>query len=239
MSTARYRLALACTCTSLLLAATVFAQSPGGVTSEAVELQLELELARVRDPYLLLDLGGRRLEVRARGMVLDAVPIAAVTVQAFVPLMGGLSRPRLEVPAVWRVTQAPEDTWRRVIAPASLRPYNDDEEEPTPTPAGTSPGPAPTLAPSPTPVEVPADYGLSLDSGWRLEMSTEEPGGFGSRLAGAIANGWARLWGMSLPKRPPRLVLTLAAEDARRVRHLFLPGMAILLASAAPAPAAS
>lgn len=224
MFTERFRSALASTCTSLLLAGAAWAQAPAGPAERAVEL--ELELARSRELYLVLDPSGRRLEVRARGMVLDSVGLVDVAVQALVPLVEVGAAPELEMPVLWHVTQAPEDMWRRVIAPPTLRPYTEEEEE-EPTPG---PGPSPTPAPSPTPVEIPADYDIKVDSGWHLEVTTRETPGFWTRLAEAIASGWARLRGEVPPNEPPRLLLVLSTEDARRIRHLFVPGAAILLA---------
>jgi len=231
MSTGRFRSALACTCTSVLLAG-VLAAEPAADPRVAA-LELELELARTRELYLLVDPAGRRLEVRARGIVLDAVEISDVVIQSVAPLLASGDPPSLRMPAVWHVTRAPEDTWRRVIAPPTLRPYSEEEEEPTPWPTGA--GPKPTRTPTPTPVVVPPDYDLKLDSGWHVEVTSVAPSLLGSRLGGAIASGWRRLLGRPQPERPPRLVLVMGADDARRLRHLFVPGMAVLLAPA-PAP---
>lgn len=229
MSTARFRSALASTCTSVLVAGAVAAQVVSDARVQA--LDMELELARGREIYLLVDPPGRQLQVRARGMVLDTVSLSEAIVQSMTPFLDSGDPPRVEMPAVWHVTQAPEDTWRRVIAPPTLRPYTE-EEEPTPRPKEA--GPTPTHTPSPTPVVVPPDYELTLDSGWRLEVTSEPPSRFGSRLGSAIASGWRRLLGRPQETGPPRLVLVMGAEDARRVRHLFIPGTAILLTPATP-----
>ncbi len=232
MSTRPFRSALAFTCTSLLVAAGALAQDAAPAAQRAVEL--ELELARTKDVYLVVDPESRRFEVRSRGLVLDVAPLEAVTVKALVPLFGPGSRPEIELPAVWHVTEPPADTWRRVIAPPELRPYTEDEEE-EPTPAPDA-GPPPTRTPTPTPVEVPPDYTLTVDAGWQVEVTTEAPLGFGGRLAGAVASGWQRLKGAEPGVEPTRLVLTMTADDARRVRHLFQPGMAILLAAVGSSP---
>jgi hypothetical protein len=217
----------------VLLAGAVAAQPASD--GRAAALELELELARSRELYLLVDPGGRQFQVRARGIVLESVAMVDVVVRSMAPLLAGGDPPRLEVPAVWHVTQAPEDTWRRVIAPPTLRPYADEEEEdPTPWPTGA--GPKPTRTPTPTPVMVPPDYDLKLDSGWRLEVASERPGFYGSRLGGAIASGWLRLLGRQREDQPPRLVLVMAPDDARRIRHLFVPGTAVLLAQARSSP---
>lgn len=228
MSTGRFGSALACTCTSVMLAGVLAAQP--AADPRVTALELELELARTRELYLLVDPAGRQLQVRARGIVLDAVVVDDVVIQSMAPLLSSGDPPPLQVPAVWHVTQAPEDTWRRVIAPPTLRPYSEDEEEEEPTPWPTGAGPKPTRTPTPTPVVMPPDYDLKLDSGWRFEVTSVAPSLLGSRLGGAIASGWRRLWGRPQPEEPPRLVLVMAAEDARRIRHLFVPGMAVLLA---------
>lgn len=228
MSTARFRSALACTCTSVLLVGAVAAQP--AADPRVTALELELELARTRELYVLVDPAGLELQVRARGIVLDTVTLGDVVIQTLAPLMTSGDPPSLQMPAVWHVTQAPEDTWRRVIAPPTLRPYTEEEEEPTPWP--TEAGPPPTRAPTPTPVVIPPDYDLKLDSGWRLEVTSEIPHPISSRLVEAIASGWRRLFGQQPEEEPPRLVLVMSAEDARRIRHLFVPGMALLLAPA-------
>jgi hypothetical protein len=229
MSTARFRSALASTCTSLLLATAALAQ--GAVEPAQSALELELELARSRDLYLVIDPGAQLLEVKVRGMVLDSMPILYAARQALVPLVGGGPAPDLEMPVLWHVTKAPEDTWRRVIAPPSLRPYTEDEEEPTPTPAPPDSGPPPTHTPTPTPVEVPTDYDFKVDSGWVVEVSAQPPPGMLGRLVEAVSSGWSRLLGRQLQSEPPRLLLVLSPEDARRVRHLFIPGAAVLVAA--------
>ena len=231
MSSARFRSALACTCTSVLVVGAVAAQP--AADPRATALELELELARTRSLYLVVDPMGRQLQVRARGIVLDAVALSNAVIQSMAPLLTSGDPPSLKMPAVWRVTQAPEDTWRRVITPPTLRPYSE-EEEPTPWPTGA--GPKPTRTPTPTPVVVPPDYDLKLDSGWRIEVTSENPTLLGSRLGGAIVSGWRRLLGRHSDEEPPRLVLVMAAEDASRIRHLFVPGTAVLLAPTGPSP---
>lgn len=210
-----FRSALACCCISL--AALAAAGAP--VDSAA----LELGLANSRALYLVVDPDQARLSIRIRGVEVDAVQAEAVWI-AFSDTAGdGSTAP--ELPAVWRVTVAPSEGWRRVIAPAELVAYDEDA--------------AGDLAPTPAPADHrPTCYVVETDTGWRLALGGPlrelVPIGLGARLQ----RGWRRLVGDPLPPLPPTLVLEMAPADAQRVVHLFEVATSILVARGAP-PAAS
>lgn len=222
----------ASSCSSLLLVATL-AATPA-VAGDAPpelrlrQLELETELARKPDLYLVLDAAARRLEVRARRMTLNGVELAEIAVLTFRPMFGGgRSTPRLEAPSIWRVTEGPGDADRETIAPVTLRPYSEEEEEvEAPAPAPGSP------AAPPGEEQKPASYRVALDNGWQLLLTPESPRlGWFRRLGASVRDGWLRLRGRE-PAHPPLVALVVAPDDARRLHHLFRTGTPILVTAA-------
>lgn len=226
-------LALAYICTSVLVS---FA-SLGGAGNEppnpAYVASRELELAAARQPqvYLVLSPEQRSLEIRARGVTLDRVPLAGIELTSQQPVVGRSLPASPSVPARWVVKQGPGDTDREVIAPAELRPMPKEEEEeetaPSPTPAGPTP--------SPTPIpEAPGSYRVQLENGWDLWVVDRLPRqGFLHLLGAALRDGWGRWRGRGLDL-PPAVTLLLAPDDARRVHHLFRTGTTILVIAGSP-----
>jgi len=217
MSTVRFLLALACTCTSATAAL-------------AGESATELELALAREPalYLRLNVDSAMLQVMARGYELDRVQAQAV--QLIVRRSPGHEQALLEpsLPAVWRVSRAPEVQWRRVVAPPTLVPYQEDAEPPTPVPTTT---PLPDL---------PSQFGIELDNGWSLHIGPVPPGRFWERLGDRLASGWLRLIGRPVEFPPPTVAVVIPAEDARRLLHIFREGTPLLVvcgADRSPPPA--
>ena len=202
MSTARFLLALACCCTSAGAAA---------ATGDSA-LELELELAREPALYLRLDLDVGALEVMVRGVELDRAEVAG----ARLVTSGGSVHELPQLPAVWRIAADPEAQWRRVVAPPTLVPYQEDAE-PTP-PTGT-----------PTPAELPDQYHVQLDNGWTLHLGADPPAGRWDRLAARLASGWRRLTGRSVEPAPPAVVLEIDPDDARRLLHVLRAGTAVLV----------
>ena len=206
MSTARFLLALTCFCTSAGAAL-------------AGESTAELELALAREPalYLRLDVHTDILRVMARGLELDRIQAQAV--QLIVRRSPGEdeARPELSLPVVWRVAGAPEVQWRRVVAPPTLVPYQEDAEPPTPVPSTT-----------PLP-ELPAQYHVQLDNGWELHLGPEPPGQFWERLHERFASGWLRLTGRTVELPPPAIVVVMGADDSRRLLHMLREGTALLV----------
>ena len=123
MSIRRFLSALACICTSA---------APAALAGSLAEL--ELELAQSPALYLRLDVDAGSLEVRVRGMELERFAVGSVRVAARrAPGEPGLAP--FELPAVWRVVGDPQvEEWREVVAPPTLKPYDENAEPPTPVP---------------------------------------------------------------------------------------------------------
>jgi hypothetical protein len=221
----------ASSCSSLLLAASLLATpavAAGAAPAARLrQVELETELAKKPDLYLVLDAEGRRLEVRARNLTLTAIELAEVAVLTFQPMFGrGRAAPPLEAPSVWRVTEGPGDADRETIAPTTLRPYSDEEEVEEPAPATGAPA---RPAPAPGDAQKPASYRVGLDNGWQLLLTPEPPRlGWFRRFGAAVRDGWLRLRGRE-PAHPPLVALVVAPDDARRLHHLFRSGTPILV----------
>lgn len=214
MSTARFLLALACTCTSAAAAL-------------AGESATELELALAREPalYLRLNVDTAILQVMARGHEFDRVQTKAV--QLIVRRSPGHEQTDFEpsLPALWRVSGAPEMQWRRVVAPPTLVPYQENAEPPTPLPNST---PLPDL---------PSQFEIKLDNGWSLHLGPEPPGRFWERLGDRFESGWRRLTGRPVEVPPPAIAVVIPAEDSRRLLHIFREGTPLLVVCGGDQPA--
>jgi hypothetical protein len=220
LRTRRFPSALAFFFSSLLLAGAAQAQNEARLRL----LELESELARKPDLYLVLDVPARRLAVKVRGLELAAVELRDVALLSFRPLLGGGAEPPVIAPAVWTVREGPGDTDRETIAPTTLRPYSESEEQEE-TPAGG--GAASPAADKP---ETPASYRVALDNGWQLFLVDEPPQlGWARRFLAAVRDGWQRLRGVE-PAHPPLVALVIDSEEARRLHHLFRSGLPILVA---------
>ena len=214
MSTARFLLALACTCTSAAVAL-------------AGESATELELALAREPalYLRLNVDTDVLQVMARGHEFDRIQAQAM--QLVVRRSPGHPQAQLEpsLPVVWRVSGVPEFQWRRVVAPPTLVPYQEDAEPPTPVPSTT---PLPDL---------PSQFDIELDNGWSLHLGPEPPGRFWERLGDRFESGWRRLTGRPIDVPPPAITVVVPAEDSRRLLHIFREGTPLLVVCGGDQPA--
>ncbi len=193
----------------------------------AVRLQLselETELARNPTLYLVLDPAHLRLEVRARGLALRAIPLTEVVLLTFNPMIGSGEQPQeLVAPAVWTITEGPGDGDRETIAPTTLRPYSEEEqmEEPAAAAPDKQPGEG----------EKPTSYRMKLDNGWQLFVVDEAPRlGWWRRFAASVRSGWQRLKGVQ-PAHPPLVTLVVSSEDARALHQLFRTGTPILVRS--------
>jgi hypothetical protein len=209
------RLALLC-----LVLAPAYAATPS-----PAERFLEEEMAAARkiDLYLVLSRGGTSLDVKARGIVLDTVPIQASTVLTYRTARRQPAPPAL--PGAWEVRREPEAEHRQLIAPGQLQPY---DEEVAAAAAAKPPGVLP---------EPPSSYEVGLDGGWALRVVQETPeDSLWARLRQAVADGWRRLRRGEL-HRPPTLVLTMEATDGRRLHQLFREGRRILIDPSIPEPA--
>jgi len=179
-------------------------------------VELETELAKKPDLYLVLDPAASSLEVRARGLALATIPVEEISVLAFRPLFGGKSPGSLEAPAIWTVRQGPGDTDRETIAPTTLREYSQEDE--MEEGAGSA---APEPGADGEEETTPSRYRVGLDNGWQLYLVDERPRlGWIRRFFASIRDGWQRLRGEE-PEHPPLVALVVAAEDARRLHRVF------------------
>ena len=166
------RSALAYICISLTAAAVRAGDIPLDPARVAT-LELEAGLASRPAIYLLLDPQRRVLEIKARGAVLDTVPLPGIEVMSQQSLLSRHPATNPPIPTVWTVKYGPGDTDREVVAPEKLVPAPKDDEdqdvEPTPPPGAT-----PT--PTPTPIPLPAtSYRTRLTNGWDLWITDRLP----------------------------------------------------------------
>lgn len=220
------RLVLACICTSALAGLVLAGSEPPSPLAVASR-EVELTVARRADVYLVLSPAQRVLEVRARGVTLDRIPLVGIELISQQRLIGRSLPAAPSVPAKWVVRQGPGDLDREVIAPEVLRPMPaEDEEEPDPPASPPVIGPTP----SPTPTsEPPVSYRVQLDNGWDLWITDRLPRqGFFSVLGAALRDGWQRWRGRGMDVAPA-VTLLMAAEDARRVHHLFRTDSSIIV----------
>jgi hypothetical protein len=222
------RSALACICISLAAVGARAGDAPPDPARVAA-LELEAGLAKRPSVYLVLDPQRRVLEIKARGAVLDEVPLAGIEIMSQQPLLSRNPTTNPPIPAVWTVKQGPGDTDREVIAPEKLVPASKDDQdedvEPTPPPGAT-----PT--PTPTPVPLPStSYRARLTNGWDLWITDRLPpqDRLGTFLA-AVRDGWKRLRGLG-QDHDPAITLAMSDDDARRIHHLVRAGLAILVTS--------
>lgn len=220
MSFGTFRWALASIFTSLALAvvAPLAAQANRERPAQAAPAS-ELDLARRAAIYLRIDLEARVLEVKARGMVLERFPVNGLELRLF-ERDDRVDPPAL--PAIWVVEVAPEAEHRRRLAPEELRPYQADDPE-----GGDAPAPVPAAA-EPETAEPPASYRVDLEGNWELAVGQKLPGGLATtRAALAVSSAWARLRGRNFAA-PHLLAITLDPAAARKLHHLFQPGLALL-----------
>lgn len=211
------------------LAAGLLAQGAGAQTAADSEVRaalrarvLELEAGLVKTPalYLVLDPAAHILDVRSRGLVLDTVALREVSLLHYRPLLAGGNHPHPEVPGIWTVIEGPGDAYREVIAPDALKAYVPEEERAQESAAATADKELPVP---------PSQYFVKLANGWQLGVFDREPRtGFFARFAQAVEGGWKRLLGRPRPT-PPVVALAMAADDARRLHHVFRTDLALLV----------
>jgi len=202
---------------SALLAglAPAFAGGTPAVALSAAEL--EIRLARETQLYVVVDAGRQTLAIKARGIVLEELPLDGVALLGY-RHPGEEPDPATELPAIRTISDDPVAALRRVISPRELRPYDDAQ-----TTAAT---PKPGTEETP---EAPAAFRVRLDGDWVLHVDEDLPSTrWWARHLGALADGWHR-WRGRPPE--PRLLLALAMEDdaARRLLYVLRPGLRILV----------
>jgi hypothetical protein len=224
--------ARACFSTSLLAAAAALAGEVPPDPGRVATLRLEAGIARTPAVYLFLDPPRRVLEIKARGTVLDTIPLQGLEVVTQQPLLSGRGVRPASVPAVWTIVGEPSDEHRELIAPVELRPMPKEDEAGE---GGEAAAPAAGPTPTPTPAAEPAaTYRAHLDGGWDLLVCEQlPPRGLAGRFFAAVQDGWVRLRGEG-EDHPPAVALAMAAEDARRLHHLLRNGTSILVAAGAP-----
>jgi hypothetical protein len=197
---------------------------PPAEPERALRLELEATLARTTQLYLVLDAPRRVVEIKARGIILDQLPLKDLALLRYQALVGGgAGGATPALPAVWKVVEGPGDFSRETIAPESLRPYVPEEEREEEPESGKKPE---TIVPS-----APTSYRVRLESDWDLAIVDRSPHpGFFARYAQAVREGWAEIFGRPQERRP-LIALSLAPEDARRLHHVFRTDLPILLVS--------
>lgn len=191
-------------------------------------LEAELATAQTIDLYLVLRPKSKTLEIRSRGITLATVPLEHVELLRYRAPRGSNVEPAPLPLYFWTIAEDPEAAHRKVIAPAELRPYSEqeseEEEQGASLPVATAPAGAATPLPTP-----PADYKIALDLGWQLWVTGKVPDtDLVSRLEYALREGWGRLRGKK-PETQDRVVLVLQPEAAQRMHHLFRTGTRLYL----------
>lgn len=217
--------ALACFCFSLGVGVSWVAGRETVAHPASDAAALEAGLARDPALYLVLDPDARTLSVRCRGVELERVTCAAVDV-VWDDRANPEGPPLPDGPVVWIVREAPPASWRQVVAPAELQPFDDDADR--------------SLAPSPTPAAPrPGIFTVGTASGWRVVVGPRDAAPLPIGSGAAIARGWHRLVGIQDAPVPPTLWFVLDPSTARDLVHLFRPGVRLLVVrGATEAPSA-
>jgi hypothetical protein len=189
-------------------------------------LELLLESAKQPLPYLVLVPGSDLAEVQIRGLPVDSVPVRAVAVVA---ARGRLEQCRETVaePAAFTVSADAAQPLRQRFEPDALvesaPPDEADADDADSAAAANAQSAVPVAASSPA-----AEYRVALENGWTLVVAPEVAvSSLWRRLGVSFRRGVERLFGS--PRPTCELQIAAAAEDARRLQHLFRPGVRILL----------
>ena len=171
-------------------------------------LTTEYGLAKDSNFYFVLDVLGRKLELRVRGMVLKSWPLQAMRFWGNPGFSGTVELVRKTA------LKAPE---RIVIKPG-------DTAEPEPAPAAASAKPAAKGAAAPaSPAEfdlealelkdMPKRFSLDFDNGLRVTVKAGDGGS--RRLAGTVNDAWH--WYIDLPLRN-----LFGSREGKRISELEL-----------------
>lgn len=191
---------------------------------DAAPIEIEAALAQLPDLYVLVDPAEGTIEVRSRGISLDTMAIARSEVLYRSGVFAGGPPPHFPTPSLWRVQKTPDDAIREFVAPERLKKYVPEDEREAEVQSPGAPAAKPRQETQP-----PTSYRIALNDGWDLAILGELPDrGFLVRLSEAARNGWARLLGRP-SSQPPTLALVLAADDSRRLHHVFREGLPVLL----------
>ena len=191
-------------------------------------LELLLESARQPLPYLVLVPGAELAEVQIRGLPVDSVPVRAVAVVA---ARGRLEECRETVaePAAFTVSADAAQPLRQRFEPDALVENAPPGEVDADDAVDDSGEDADEQAQVPVAASTPAaEYRVALEQGWTLVVAPEVAvSSLWRRLGVSFRRGVERLFGARQPTC--ELQIAAAAEDARRLQHLFRPGVRILL----------
>jgi hypothetical protein len=190
-------------------------------------LELLLESARQPLPYLVLQPGAELAEVQIRGLPVDSVAVRAFAVVA---PRGRLEecREAVAAPSAFTVSADAAQPLRQRFEPDALVESEPaDEEGAGEVAAAEAAEPeeaeAPVAASSPS-----AAYRVALDDGWTLVVAPQVAvSSLWGRLVVSLRRGVERLFGS--PSPTCELQIAVAPDDARRLQHLFRPGVRILV----------
>jgi hypothetical protein len=214
--------------TSALLAVCVSAGGGPTNLAQVETTELEAQLARKPHIYLVIDPPARRLEIRARGVILDTIRLSGgVEVVRQHPLLHEGRPETLHAPTLLTITHGPGDAAREIIAPQSLVPYSEDAEAAEPVVDTSGVSATPTPVPDP-----PLSYRAELDNGWDLWVCESLPSeGLLARFRDAVRDGLKRLLGKGSEERTA-LAIAVSRADAQRIFHLLTTDRAILVTTA-------
>lgn len=219
MRTSRSARAFFCTSSGVLLlwAGTLLAD-------EARNFAAEIELARSPEVYLVIEPATCTLQVKARGVLLQSMPLRRVAALGYRRTFERAPLPVLELPRLFEVTEEAAGGERPIVSPPALVSLRDGVES--------------SAAPLPEEVEkpaAPASYQVAMGAEWRLRVEDGTSSlGLPAALGATLAEGWRRLAALRISQPPPagppfRLALDLDPEDARNLHHLLVPGTRMLL----------
>lgn len=216
--------ALAFTSTSVVAASAPDLPAPPAERA----LEMELALAEKRDLYLVLHLAERRLEIKARGLVLDTVALTDAALIHYTPPGAAATPVDVELPALRSVVEPDARAVRKVVTATELVPYpGDDAAESAPTAPEESTSHSPRGGqPDPEP---PASYRAGLDGGWEVWIDQDSVGpALGERLRRVLVDRWRSVGGEPAAERVI-LGLAMPPEDGRRLHHLLDEGAILLV----------
>jgi hypothetical protein len=166
----------------LVWTAPASSQDKGGLVKKQNSLSSEYSLAKDSAFYFVLDILGRKLELRVRGMVLRSWPFQSMRFWGRPDLSGNVELVRKTA------LKAPE----RIV----IKPGGDAEKvEPAPAPTGTNPAEFDLEALELK--DMPKKFSLDFDNGLRILVKAKT--GASGGLLGSIREGWR--WYVDLPLR--------------------------------------
>jgi hypothetical protein len=184
--------------------------------------QVELELASRGGIYLVVG-AGPELQVKARGVVLDRLPLIDFGLMVYQPTFGAAAESPVHLPASWAIIEDAAATLRPRLTPAAL------EEYASAAASGSGAAAQEILFPEP-----PDRYRVELEGGWQLVVGRELPDrGLLRRFWYSVVSGFRRVRGVALEEKP-QVVMALGDDEARKLHHLLRPGTTLLVLPQTP-----